>query len=122
MITIKSISKSIKKKKMIKTAKVLSLAVALGAAVGATTALHLAPKPKTINQSLNKVKDHLSDAVETGKGKVDELVKMSKCKYKNSKKDLKERNDRIEAVKMDIHACMNKLQDTHKRIRKDLGI
>ncbi len=122
MQSIKNMVKSMKKKKMIKTAKTLSFGIALGTAAGMVTALLLTPRPKPASTSLDQVKEHVSGAMDSGKAKIGKLVKLSKRKLKKHKNDLKGKHDRIEAIKTDIKQSMNKLQDTHKSIKKDLGL
>lgn len=89
MMMIKNVIKSIKRKKMIETAKVLSLSVVLGAAAGAVTALLLKPKPKPIVMSLNQVKEHATGVMDSGRAKLDKLVNLSKHKVKKHMSDCK---------------------------------
>lgn len=82
MRIIKKIVKSIKRKKMMETARIMSLSIVFGAAAGAVTTLLLTPRPKSINTSLNQVKEHVSGVVNTGRAKLDELIQVNKRKFK----------------------------------------
>lgn len=84
---IKNIVKSIKRKKMMETAKTLSLSVVLGAAAGAVTALVLKPKPTPISKSLSQVKERASCVMDSGKSKFNKLVNLSKHKVKKHMSD-----------------------------------
>jgi gas vesicle protein len=75
--------KAINKEKRNERAKSLTLAVALGAATGAVSAMLIAPNSESISKSLNKVKDKVSETMQKGKGKVEELIKERKDKIDN---------------------------------------
>ena len=123
-MTIKNVIKAMNKKKKIERTKNLTIAATLGSLAGAVTALFVAPKSDSINNSLNKAKKKVSEAVATGKDKVSELVKDGKVKLEAVKSDIREGKAKLqdtkEDIKDDIIEGKKNLKDTENKIKDDM--
>ena len=124
MYSVKNVIKAMNKEKREERTRNLLLASALSAVAGAAMALFIAPKSDSINNSLNKVKEKVSEVVVTGREKVEELAKEGKVKFEERKNDIKEGADegkaKFEAIKLDIKKSADELKDATKSINEDM--
>jgi gas vesicle protein len=111
MLLVTNVVKAINKEKRNERAKDLALSAVLGAAAGAVTALFIAPK--SINVSLDTLKEKVVETVEKGKKEVDGLVKEGKDKFGVGK-------DKLESVRNDIMHGKDSVLDTTETIIDDL--
>jgi gas vesicle protein len=78
------------------------LGTILGATIGEVTAILVSTKTYCINNSLNKMKEKISEAIDTGKVKLEEIVKESKGKIYDAESNIKEGENKQVDLKSDI--------------------